>query len=314
MHLLSDMNNIKQSMHLSMKKEHIQLNELIRSFLSGSWNMFKEKWPNINSMIKDKCSGFVPNDELFIINEWMLYVFLELQTIEKLYSVKKSKIIETEIINEIRKLDNGQHMVSVLSNYQNSWDDTCFHFENCINAAVYEFLKQSVLDIKQFQIKIASVEMPCEAKFYDVTLAFTASIGMWGQIAQKYEINYGNIGVIKNEKPAIGIWSWGAFSLSWLYFLAMGSKIWILYIFMLAIFFQFQKEAIPVISLVWVMMKIIAGFIGNKISWKSRKWDNLAQFHAVQLKWDIWGFAILMIPFITGILFSIILIIKQNRG
>lgn len=86
-------------------------------------------------------------------------------------------------------------------------------------------------------------------------------------------------------------WSWGAFTLTWIW--AIGNKTWI---GLLAL--------IPYVSFV---MAFVLGFKGREWAWKNNKWDSVEHFNRVQKKWSFWGLLIVGGLTILGIILAIII-------
>ena len=88
-------------------------------------------------------------------------------------------------------------------------------------------------------------------------------------------------------------WNWGAFFMGWIWALGMSNVIGFLLCFFLS-----------------GIGSIIVGIKGNEWAWKSRKFDSVEQFRAVQHTWAVWGVVLFIASFlITGaiILFTVIL-------
>tara|TARA_B100001059_G_scaffold46785_1_gene39618 strand:- start:4469 stop:4912 length:444 start_codon:yes stop_codon:yes gene_type:complete len=98
-----------------------------------------------------------------------------------------------------------------------------------------------------------------------------------------------NSGMKQNTLPdGIAGFSWGAFSLNW-------------------IWGGFNKTYIGFLALVPYIGFIVAiylGFKGRELAWKNKKWDSVEHFNRVQKKWSIWGLCLLLIPLI-GIIAAI---------
>ena len=82
-------------------------------------------------------------------------------------------------------------------------------------------------------------------------------------------------------------WSWGAFSLTWIW--GVCNKVWI----SLLVFIPF-----PFFSLAWA---IVLGIKGNEWTWRSKRWDSIEQFKSTQGKWNIAGIVLFAISIIIVI-------------
>lgn len=91
-------------------------------------------------------------------------------------------------------------------------------------------------------------------------------------------------------------WSWGAFGLSWLYFLGMRS--WLALIFILSNLLQSffsalgDNVSLTISVIIWLVTVVIGGIVGRRVAAKSRKWKSANQFILSQKAWDGWGIAL----------------------
>lgn len=88
-------------------------------------------------------------------------------------------------------------------------------------------------------------------------------------------------------------WNWGAFFMGWIWALGMSNVIGFLLSFFLS-----------------GIGNIIVGIKGNEWAWKSRKFDSVEQFRAVQHTWAVWGVVLFIAGFLIAgaiILFTVIL-------
>jgi len=96
----------------------------------------------------------------------------------------------------------------------------------------------------------------------------------------------------KGVEIPIGVagWSWGAFSLNWIW--AIGNKT---YIGLLAL--------VPYIGFI---MAVILGIKGREWAWQNKRWASVEHFQSVQKRWTIWGLVLLILP-IAGIVAAIVI-------
>lgn len=99
---------------------------------------------------------------------------------------------------------------------------------------------------------------------------------------------------IQGNQKEIRRWSWGGFTLTWIYLVGMNGG-WLILLFIILAF-------IPVVNIiVWIYL----GLEGRKIAWERRKWKNFEEFLLVQQKWDMWGIIILVLGIVFGIIAGI---------
>lgn len=85
-------------------------------------------------------------------------------------------------------------------------------------------------------------------------------------------------------------WSWGAFSLSWIW--GIRCRVWsTLYVF------------IPGFGLVW---SFILGARGREWAWKKGNWRNKEHFQKVQNRWDIAGVIAIAVAILLQVLPSLL--------
>jgi hypothetical protein len=94
--------------------------------------------------------------------------------------------------------------------------------------------------------------------------------------------------------PEIIGWSWGAFSLTWLW--GVSNRVWISLI------------ALIPFPLVSIAMMVILGIKGNEWAWQSKKWDSIEQFQKCQRDWKIWGIIALFAPVVLIIGITLLII------
>ena len=85
-------------------------------------------------------------------------------------------------------------------------------------------------------------------------------------------------------------WNWGAFLLNIIW--GIGNRTYIALLMF-----------VPFVNLV---MAFVLGAKGNEWAWQNRQWESVEQFKAVQKAWAIWGFVILGVGILLGLLASII--------
>ncbi|HMW18200.1 MAG TPA: hypothetical protein PKN13_11650 [Accumulibacter sp.] len=90
--------------------------------------------------------------------------------------------------------------------------------------------------------------------------------------------------------PGVKGWSWGAFWLNWVW--AIGNKTWIGLL-----------SFLPYIGLIFCFY---LGFKGRELAWRNKRWDSLEHFNRIQRRWSIWGWAILLIASVLGILAAVL--------
>jgi hypothetical protein len=98
--------------------------------------------------------------------------------------------------------------------------------------------------------------------------------------------------------PEIDRWNWGAFFLTWIWGLAHNVLIALLMFVPCVVF----------------VMPFILGARGSAWAWRSRRWESIEHFKAVQRRWAQAGFALLgaAILFCFALVFVINLIMKQS--
>ena len=91
-------------------------------------------------------------------------------------------------------------------------------------------------------------------------------------------------------------WNWGAFWLSWIWGIA--HNVWIsLLCFCL--------------GLIWM---IVLGIKGNEWAWQHRQFDSIEQFKETQAAWSKWGWIILAIQVVIGIVWVIFAVVLAGAG
>jgi len=82
-------------------------------------------------------------------------------------------------------------------------------------------------------------------------------------------------------------WSWGAFSLNWIW--GLGNRTYLA----LLVF-------IPFVNLV---MPFILGALGNEWAWRNKKWNSIDDFHRVQQQWAGWGYGLFVFSTVINLFF-----------
>lgn len=86
-------------------------------------------------------------------------------------------------------------------------------------------------------------------------------------------------------------WSWGAFSMSWLYLISMKYSFWWVFI----LFSGVESVLFKVGGWSWlgytltIIIGMYAAIAGRQYAYESRDWKNDDEFKAVQRAWDGWG-------------------------
>lgn len=88
----------------------------------------------------------------------------------------------------------------------------------------------------------------------------------------------GKLAVVPEELKG---WSWGAFSLNWIWGLGNGTY-WAL---------------LCLIPYVGLIMAIVLGLKGNEWAWRNKHWQSVEQFKRIQGIWSKWG-----IGFFVGVI------------
>lgn len=113
------------------------------------------------------------------------------------------------------------------------------------------------------------------------------------------------------EQTTLRQWNWGAFAFTWVW--ALGMRLWMwglaiiainaaiyglhLYVSFVVPLLRGAAPPIPIDprSLEWlaVFVNVAAalwlGVSGNRLAWKSRKWDDLLHFRITQMAWEKYG-------------------------
>jgi hypothetical protein len=105
------------------------------------------------------------------------------------------------------------------------------------------------------------------------------------------------VAAAKEVPPGVKGWSWGAFWLSGVW--AIGNKTWI--------------GLLAFVPLVNLVMPFVLGFKGREWAWRARRWNNVEHFHQVQRRWDIAGWA-LVIVFAAAALLGTIVYLNQRSA
>jgi len=96
----------------------------------------------------------------------------------------------------------------------------------------------------------------------------------------------------KDLLEGLGGWNWGAFLMTWIW--GIRFRVWIA---LLAL--------IPPIS---YAMPFVLGACGNKMAWKSGKWESVEQFRKEQKKWVGYGCALFIVGLVANIIMIVILV------
>lgn len=105
----------------------------------------------------------------------------------------------------------------------------------------------------------------------------------------------GSTAVVPDE---IKGWCWGGFLLNWIW--SIGNQT---YIGLLAL--------VPYAGFI---MAIVLGVKGNEWAWQNRKWESVEQFKATQKVWTTWGVVILILSFVIGIIFGVVMPMIMAAG
>ncbi len=95
-------------------------------------------------------------------------------------------------------------------------------------------------------------------------------------------------GKVENIPEGVKGWSWGAFSLNWIW--AIGNKTWI--------------GLLVLIPYVGFIFSFVLGFKGRQWAWQNKRWESVEHFQRVQRKWSFWGVVVLVVGFL-GVLAAI---------
>lgn len=102
--------------------------------------------------------------------------------------------------------------------------------------------------------------------------------------------NTSGMGKYHPVPPGVAGWSWGAFTLNWIW--AIGNSTWI--------------GLLALIPYVGFIMAIVLGINGRTWAWQNKRWDSVEHFQSVQRRWSQWGVGLLLIP-VIGIVAAIVL-------
>jgi len=90
-------------------------------------------------------------------------------------------------------------------------------------------------------------------------------------------------------------WSWGAFSLTWIW--AIPNKTWL--------------GLLAVVPFIGLVMRFVLGAKGREWAWQNKRWESVEHFNRVQRQWSLWGGILFLIPML-GILAAIAIPAYQN--
>ena len=104
-------------------------------------------------------------------------------------------------------------------------------------------------------------------------------------------------------------WSWGAFTLSWIWGFFNGC--WWMFLvnlgFLLLIMFAWVVPLVGIfISFANLGVSILFGMKGTEWAWNNRKWDSISVFNQTQDIWNKVGLALFVFSWIVILLFFII--------
>lgn len=91
-------------------------------------------------------------------------------------------------------------------------------------------------------------------------------------------------------------WSWGAFSLNWIW--GIGNQVWIAFV-------------VLVLGFIWA---IVLGIKGREWAWQGKRWDSVEHFKRTQRTWDKWGKGLFIAAIVIGIIYAIIAIVIVALG
>jgi Tfp pilus assembly major pilin PilA len=100
--------------------------------------------------------------------------------------------------------------------------------------------------------------------------------------------NTSGMGNLYPVPPEASGWSWGAFSLNWIW--AIGNRTWI--------------GLLALVPYLGFIVAIILGVKGREWAWQNKRWDSIEHFNRVQRRWSIWGACLLLIP-VLGIMAAV---------
>lgn len=87
-------------------------------------------------------------------------------------------------------------------------------------------------------------------------------------------------------------WSWGGFSLTWIWGIFNG--VWL---------------SLLALIVPWPVMNVVLGVKGRELAWQSKRWDSVEQFKAAQHKWSIAGIILGVLGLVIPIILILILIV-----
>lgn len=91
-------------------------------------------------------------------------------------------------------------------------------------------------------------------------------------------------------------WSWGAFTLHWIW--GIGNQVWIAFL-------------VLVLNIIWA---IVLGIKGREWAWQSKKWDSIEHFKKTQRTWDKWGKILFIIAIVISVLYFIVAMVLVATG
>lgn len=100
--------------------------------------------------------------------------------------------------------------------------------------------------------------------------------------------NASGLGNLYPVPPEIPGWSWGAFTLNWIW--AISNRTWI--------------GLMALVPYVGFVFAIVLGIKGREWAWQNKRWDSIEHFNRVQRRWSIWGVCLLFIP-VLGIVAAV---------
>lgn len=90
-------------------------------------------------------------------------------------------------------------------------------------------------------------------------------------------------------------WSWGGFSLTWIWGIFNG--VWL----------SLLALVVP-----WPVMNIVLGVKGRELAWQSKRWGSVEQFNDTQRKWTIAGIILGVLGIVIPIILILIVIVAIN--